>query len=298
MNMNQPANGTPSPTPSQHLIDLLGLGFTKLGEWNFENDHFDFRESNDPKAQAILGGKPSLYAHVVDGQVKYVGKTTQVLRKRIYGYRRPGNTQATNARCRNNLRDAVAAGRCAETYGWLPPDQLCFGDFAVDLAAGLEDSMIDRFDPPWNGGKTETEKVEEETTVATDHDATEPAPAEIDSESESSVAEVSTAQAPAKKPCTGTVQIKLGKTYWDTGFMNPGTIVDKLLGEHGQPVTIQLGWNGKTATRTIDRNANPNGTVRIYGGRAVRDWWQRHFHQGDTVNACILNPNWIVLLLP
>jgi len=261
---------------SANLIKLLSLGFQKIGEWTLANESFDFRESDDENAQALLDSRPALYAHVVNGEVMYVGKTTQQLRKRLYGYRKPGKSQATNARCNQHLKEAVREGGISETFAWLPIDKLFYEEFQVNLAAGLEDSIIEILNPIWNGGKTETSEIE---------------PKVQDIQETSNKIQVTSSY-------PQTFSIKLGKTYWNTGFMNPGVKVSKFLGEHEQPILIELGKGGKTVPSKIDRTANLNRSPRIYGGGQVRDWWQRHFSEGDTVTACILNPRHIVLLLP
>jgi len=259
---------------SAKLILLLHVGFIKLGEWNTQNGDFDFRESSDPEAKALLRSKPALYAHVVDKKVMYVGKTTQQLGRRIYGYRKPGKRMATNNKCNKHMQNAENKGCCVETFGWQPTDQLYYNEFRINLPAGLEDAIIENLNPKWNGGRTET--------LA----------------NEAFVERTDTLRETSEGPCTGTFSIKLGKVYWKTGFMNPGIGVSNLFGKHGEPIVIQLGWNGTTVIKKINRIANTNGSPRIYGGKPVSDWWQRHFKFEDTVQACILNPNHIVLLLP
>ena len=43
-----------------------------------------------------------LYAFVAQGEVKYIGKSTQTLSGRMNGYKHPGPTQSTNIN--NNVR--------------------------------------------------------------------------------------------------------------------------------------------------------------------------------------------------
>ncbi len=99
--------------------------------------------------------KNVLYAFVVDGHLKYVGKTVLTLRKRMAGYRSPGPTQPTNRRNNGNIRDSLAQGKRVEIYALPDNGLLHYGGFHVNLAAGLEDSLIRDLKPPWNGGQKE-----------------------------------------------------------------------------------------------------------------------------------------------
>lgn len=266
---------------SEHLLRLREIGFIEVGAWHIADSAPMLGDPLDDRARLILEGSPALYAHVVSGEVMYVGKTTQKLRKRLQGYIKPGNGLATNRRCHDNLLKALSEGRNAATFGCIPVDQMSFAGFRINLAAGLEDSIIERLSPPWNGGKgnekrTESSEIEEDLSLAG-----------------------SGVEAVRVRPASlGGFDIKLGKTYWNTGFMNPGNDVSHLLGKDGDEVLIQLGLGGRSIMRTIDRRANTNASPRIYGGAEVRDWWQRHFQPGAEVRAEIIGPNHIVLLPP
>ena len=101
-----------------------------------------------------------LYAFVVDGRLMYIGKTVQTLRKRMAGYRSPGPTQPTNIRNNGNIRDSLAQGERVEIYALPDNGLLHYGGFHVNLAAGLEDSLIRELRPPWNGGQKELSNQE------------------------------------------------------------------------------------------------------------------------------------------
>ena len=64
---------------NRNLQDLLDIGFTKVGEWRLGSDGLtlDLKDKRD--------ASPALYAFIVDGDVKYVGKTVRPLNKRLYG---------------------------------------------------------------------------------------------------------------------------------------------------------------------------------------------------------------------
>jgi len=125
------------------------IGFRSAGSCKFLDGKlaFDWSEFAD--------SKNVLYAFVVDGQLMYIGKTVQTLWKRMAGYRSPGLTQPTNIKNNGNIRDSLAQGRRVEIYALLDNGLLRYGDFHVNLAAGLEDSLIRDLKPPWNGGQKE-----------------------------------------------------------------------------------------------------------------------------------------------
>jgi len=96
----------------------------------------------------------------------------------------------------------------------------------------------------------------------------------------------------------GKFSIKLGKTYWEKGFMNPGVGVVGLLGGHDEEIKIEFGRGGESIIARISGTANKSGSQRIYTKRLAAIWWQKHFQEGDIVQAHILNPHHILLLLP
>ena len=107
--------------------------------------------SISPNLLELADSSNILYAFISDGEVLYVGKTTQTLQKRIYGYQKPGPTQFTNIKGNKLLRELLTEGKSVSIYA-LPDDGLHrIGSFHLNLAAGLEDSIIATLKPKWNG---------------------------------------------------------------------------------------------------------------------------------------------------
>lgn len=130
--------------PDDKLAKLKQIGFKAAGAWTLVENEILCELIEHSTASKVL------YAFVVDEQLMYVGKTTQTLRKRMAGYRKPGGTQSTNINNHRNIRDCLANGRQVEVYA-LPDNGLSFhGPFHLDVAAGLEDSLIRDLSPPWN----------------------------------------------------------------------------------------------------------------------------------------------------
>lgn len=126
------------------LKKLTDIGFQKVGVWTLNND--------EPKLliEAEENSKNILYSFVVDGTPKYIGKTRQALKKRMYGYQNPGPSQSTNIRNNANIKIALVNGSAVELYVLPDHGLLHFGDFHLNLAAGLEDSMVLALSPEWN----------------------------------------------------------------------------------------------------------------------------------------------------
>jgi hypothetical protein len=91
-------------------------------------------------------------------------------------------------------------------------------------------------------------------------------------------------------------QIVLGKTYYRTGYLNPGPDASEFLGEDDEPLNIQLGSGGPIIQSRIDRKANANASVRVIGkNRVISDWFQNNFKEGDTVIGTVIDRNTILL---
>ncbi|MGV3614376.1 MAG: hypothetical protein ACO1SV_03480 [Fimbriimonas sp.] len=71
---------------------LRDFGFEYSGHWSIANDRL--RLTLDRNGDRT----PALYAFVVDGEVRYVGKTANLLRARLQGYITPGPSQRTSLR--------------------------------------------------------------------------------------------------------------------------------------------------------------------------------------------------------
>jgi len=132
------------------LARLKEIGFTITGYWKMVDGGI-VCELNDLATTSNV-----LYAFAVDEQLMYVGKTIQALRVRLAGYRNPSKTQSTNIKNNRNIRDCLAQGKRVEIYVLPDNGLLHYGGFHLNLAAGLEDSLVLDLEPPWNGGKKES----------------------------------------------------------------------------------------------------------------------------------------------
>lgn len=123
---------------------LFKIGFRKVGKWVQNSTEIEYVLKDCGEDRNIL------YCFVSENAVLYVGKTVQPLKKRMYGYQKPGPTQSTNIKGNRNISALLSEGKPVEIYALPDNGLLHFGDFHINLAAGLEDSIVKTLKPLWN----------------------------------------------------------------------------------------------------------------------------------------------------
>ncbi len=182
-----------------------------------------------------------LYAFLEDGEIRYIGKSVRTLRQRLYGYWRPSSTQSTNVRINAKIVELLTANRSVDILVLPDSGLMHYGQFHLNLAAGLEDSLIAKIQPPWNGGER-TKPSEPEPPV----------------------------------PVIGRFEFTLQPTYYDRGFFNVPVAASALLGDDGQTIDVFCGDSDVPIKALINRRLNGNNTPRILGGVELRNWFQTH----------------------
>ena len=76
--------------------------------------------------------------------------------------------------------------------------------------------------------------------------------------------------------------LRLEKTYYKYGYFNVRVSHDHLLRQDEGPVSLLLNC-GRELPAYVHRTANSNGTGRVRGSAALRDWFQEHYRHGDVV---------------
>ncbi len=276
--------------PELNAEILLNLGFVDIGRWVPNGDFIIYQldGENASANEALLDDKNALYAFVDGDRVLYIGKTARSIRKRYVGYCRPGKRQATNQRCHRNIKAAIADGTEIRIFAFAPITHLRYADFEINLAAGLEDSLIREFNPPWNGrerGQPISEEAEREEAEETETEKLDVAAAsDIPPE-------------PVASSSAAPFTITLGSTYYHKGFLNPGVEASRFLGKDGDPIRIRFSNGNPTVVSKINRTANRTGAVRVVGGNTqIAKWFQDNFQEGDTVRGRVVDPHTIELL--
>ena len=80
------------------------------------------------------------------------------------------------------------------------------------------------------------------------------------------------------------------KTYYLQGFFNVGVAQENLFGADGQEIAIYCEISQQPIIGTINRTANTNGTPRIMGGAALRDWFQSNLREMQEIMITVLSP--------
>ncbi len=249
---------------------LLNIGFINVGHWTLINNLIKYNLSSHELTKNIL------YSFVTNGVVNYIGKTSMHLSKRMYGYQNPGPSQTTNIRVNKKIKDILLSNQPVDIFILVSNGLLKYGNFRINLAAGLEDTLIFEISPEWNfSGKNKIKEDEEsckEEFIRIDK------------------------QLNFTNSTLETFEVSLGRAYYSQGFFNvkqnnaENFSVDKSI------IEVQLGNNPEnTIQGYIDRTSNPNGTPRIMIGKPYTDWIQNNFKQGDILEVDIKSPTSIKL---
>jgi hypothetical protein len=92
-----------------------------------------------------------------------------------------------------------------------------------------------------------------------------------------------------------TFPLKLARTYYENGFFNVTVDYQNYVRPDSGPVTIVLHNTGQIINGRVNREANRNGTPRIFGNSELRDWFQKNFKLYDTVLVDFVTVDRIVL---
>lgn len=237
------------------ISELTSINFEKIGEWKIDNNKLIYQLDNEDSL--LIPNAAYAFVEVNknnEAQIKYIGKTSRNLKARFAGYIN-GKGKSTNNKIHNNIKKALINGSKVEIYALLDTLELNWGKFNINLAAGIEDSLIDILEPIWNGGK-----------------------------SESYVNETSADAKSNKESNSDIISIKLSDTYLNKGFLNFNTTISKLFGEHN--AKLEIIHNNKVIAETkIDRRSRGNEyLVRIYGGKKLVEFYRQN---GYTLNSFV-----------
>jgi hypothetical protein len=254
---------------------LLDIGFQVAGDWLLENGALRISFRQHAEQRNIL------YAFVCNGAVKYVGVSTQTLRKRMAGYKSPGPDSRTNIRNNRNIRELLAQGVAVEVYALPDSGLMHYGPFHLNLAAGLEGSIIAMLRPEWN---IIANRLMKEQSLDDEPVLVELNPAEL--AAASATPPGSGADTPEHVDSTDKspevieseslpwFEFTLRPSYWKDGFFNGGIASTDLLGAGGERLEIFFGDEHTPIRGTINRTMTGNGSPRVLGGHELRRRFQ------------------------
>ena len=129
----------------KNIARLIQVGFEEAGEWFIKDNVLRYRLTQNDQASKIL------YAFVTDEQVLYIGKSNRTLAQRLNGYTNPHPTQNTNIKNHQYIKDLLRQGKAVKILVFAPADdEIIYRGVPLNLAAGLEDGLINVFQPLWN----------------------------------------------------------------------------------------------------------------------------------------------------
>jgi hypothetical protein len=253
----------------KHKQRLINLGFQKVGLWRLDQGNISYALDSNSNTDNLL------YAFICEEAVTYIGKTTQTLNKRMKGYLKPGKTQSTNIKNNSNIASVLKGGKTVDIFILSDNGLLQYGGFHLNLAAGLEDSLISSVKPIWNdNGKNS------KATVT------------------STCGQLSSSSAGQQSLSNHDLQfeISLCETNLKQGIINiPIRYSNKLRGDK-EFIEIICGPNNEAIKGQINRTANTNSSPRIMGRIALADWFKNNFEIGQMLSVYVSSPQLIVLL--
>jgi hypothetical protein len=247
---------------------LFNIGFQVVGQWILADGAMHLQLKSMQEDSNVV------YAFVVDGAVKYIGKTTQPLFKRMYGYIKPGPTQSTNIKNRANIQAVLDHGQVVLILALRDNGLHHYGAFHINLAAGLEDDLIAQLKPEWNGRMINGLKP---TMYMPDIKLM---------ESSAVKGQVSPGCADLVLPDSlseNVFVLKLHKAYFNSGFFNVSVKHQYLFGDDRSEIRISCSSPSSDFCGYINRSANINHTPRIMGGVPLKRW----FHEVSELNGLV-----------
>jgi hypothetical protein len=123
------------------LKSLTDLGFEKAGSFSLKDAVLSLGLDSSYAEQEEL-----LYCFVENDLPVYVGKTVKPLKERMRQYRRGDRSQKTNHRINKKIVEALQHDKKIEIYVLTFSEQHTHHGFHLNLAAGIEDSVIKHVD--------------------------------------------------------------------------------------------------------------------------------------------------------
>ncbi len=93
-------------------------------------------------------------------------------------------------------------------------------------------------------------------------------------------------------------RLRLEETYWNKGFFNVPVDHERFLTSVEGALEIRLGDGSESISGRISRTANSNATPRIYGKKALIEFFHANFKQGGFVDVEIVADNVIRIHMP
>jgi hypothetical protein len=222
---------------------LLQIGFTPIGTWELNGNSITSTLNQFSEKTNVI------YCFIINAIPKYFGITRNTLRSRMYQYANPGRNQSTNIRINKCIKDALESNSIVEIYVFADNGLIHYGDFKINLALGLEETLINAYQTEWNyRGNNRIIEVENQNIQL---EINEPPIQQI-----------------GQNPIIE-FDINIVATYKNIGFINIPAQYSEVFPSDGESINVQFGDYHMQGF--VDR-ANNNGYPRIRVGVELRDW--------------------------
>lgn len=257
---------------------LREIGFEPAGEWVLEE--------GQPSIDLVRYGAAAnvLYAFEANDELLYIGRSGRTLRQRMDGYQNGGPPRSMRARNRERIIAMLIVGQPVVLHAMPDPGNLHYGSFRVNLAAGLQHSLLAALDPPWNRGAAPAARGPSEVA---DLPLAARRRRRLTAPGDNEFTDLTT-----DRP---SYRFLVGYMYMDKGFFNVPARYSRLFGNDRERIRILCGRDKATIHGHIDRSSNTNASPRIVGGRPLKLWFEEHAGLNNPVDIDILAPNavWI-----
>lgn len=261
---------------------LLEIGFERAGEWQLEGDTPVISLDRYANAANVL------YAFVSHREVLYIGRSGRSLQLRMSGYENGGPPRSMREKNRARIVDMLYIEQPVTLYAMPDPGNLHYGSFRVNLAAGLQHSLIEALAPPWNTPPARRrQRSRAEPRIR--HAAPEPARSRG-----ASFDDIDNTYTDRTVDCPS-YRFLVGYMYLENGFFNVPMRYSRLFGRDREKIKILCGADKQTIYGQIDRSSNTNASPRVVGGEQLKSWFDAHAGLNHPVDIDILAPNaiWI-----
>lgn len=150
---------------STNLGRITSIGFRKVAEWKLrDNTTLEYEFLSDTDSQRAKVKRNVLYAFSDDITIYYIGKTTRELKRRMDDYAYGYENLKTNKKCHDAILEKLRYNERVYIYSFYLESPLKFGEFEINIAAALEDSLIKNIEKIWNGRQKTAQEKDDEIT--------------------------------------------------------------------------------------------------------------------------------------
>jgi len=132
-------------------VALLAIGFEDAARWQTDGRKLKAVGYKSARWRWLTASHGALYAFCSGNNVLYIGRTPKVLSKRIADYSKPDSLRLLDRKLQAGIRKLLGRGKDVRILV-LPihASPIRWMSYTINLAAGWEDFLLQRFKPQWN----------------------------------------------------------------------------------------------------------------------------------------------------